>query len=130
MTNIIQADFYCVGDKEYIDADCVEEAVQEWYDGCYREEHPAPKKVLVTGWSKQTIPESSHLFQWELDSLYATLDENYGCDETSGDYELSDEAKLLWEAFTAQVAKEYPVAQLKEVGEFWVEVRDYISVGE
>lgn len=130
MTNIIQAEYYCVGDKEYITTDSVEEAIQEWYDSTYREEDPAPERVAITAWSTQTVSKDSKIFEWNLESLYECLDENYGCEETAGDYELSDEAKLLWEAFVAQVAKEYPVAQLKQVGEFWVEVKDYINVEE
>lgn len=128
-SNYPEADFYCVGDKDFITAESVYEAVQEWYQDCWEDDtYPDDLQVEVQGWNKQTISLTTKCPIYWLEYIVENLDENYGCEETWGDYALSDEAKEYWDKFVACVIKEYPVTQLKEAGKpFMVNVKEVLG---
>lgn len=112
MSNYPKADYYSAEEKEFVTAESVEEAVQEWYDDWTEPE--IPEFVEIYGYERKVISEASKLPDWWLEHIIESLEDNYGCEETLGDYSISQEAKLHWDAFVAQVIKEYPVSQLKE----------------
>jgi hypothetical protein len=126
MTKTLEADFYAVEDSvEFLTADTITEAMTDWYEGLYQSEiDNLPETVVVDGYVKEVISDNQ-VGQW-LESLLEGLDENYGCEETWGDYALSERSQELWKAFTAQVRSEYPVSQLKLVGSIVVNVGDHL----
>jgi hypothetical protein len=122
--------FYAIGDIELIQSESIDEAVQYWYDGlCDIKEFQ--EEVEVDCFTPHVVSEK----YWDrrLDDIVENLDENYGCEESCGDYSPSDKSIELWEAFTKQVISEYQVAQLKKVSTQKVstqkvKVRDYVEV--
>lgn len=124
-----EADYYCVNDLEIVTTTTVEEAVQQWYEDYGYDENPVPEQVEVRGYKTKTFHPNGKIFEWVLENLYENLDENYGCEETFGDYKLSPEAQELFDKFIEQVKKEYPISQLEPVGKpFMVNLRDYVEV--
>ena len=67
-----------------------------------------PESVMVQKYIRGRLSAKSSIFESNLESL----DGNFGCDETAGDYSISEKAKELYALFAAQVALEYPVTQL------------------
>jgi undecaprenyl pyrophosphate synthase len=120
------SEFYTVNDSdEFITATSIEEAIQDWYDDLTSVDDFTEE---VTVYKYETDKISNKILEWALEALIENLDENYGCEETWGDYELSDEAKTLWEAFTDKVREEYKVSTLRQVNKITVRVRDYVEV--
>ncbi len=121
MNETLEADFYSVnGDEEFVTAESIGEAIINWYDG----DDPLPETIEVCGYVRETI--SDEQTEWWLEAIIEGLDENYGYEESWGEYSLSDKAQELWKAFTDQVRAEYPVSQLKTVGKLEVRVVDYL----
>lgn len=122
------ADYYCVGDKDFITTTSVDEAVIEWYDNGADDLLELPEFVEVQAWSKKTACKDSKLPQWWLDHIIENMDENYGCEETWGDYDLSEEAKEHWSKFVDCIFREYPVSQLYESSKpFLVNVKEILG---
>lgn len=125
MNNWPEADFYCIGEKDFITTTSIEEAVQEWYDGCDEQ----LEQVEVQAYNKkQVLPEDSKLPKWWLEYIIENLDENYGCEEIWGDYSPSTEAMEYFNKFVDCIRKEYVVTQLEEVGKpFIVNVKEVLG---
>jgi hypothetical protein len=125
MSETLEADFYSVnGDDEFITAESIDQAIIDWYDGGADFDDPLPETVEVYGYVREKICDRQ--VGWWLETFIENLDEGYGCEETWGDYSLSDKAQELWKAFTDQVREEYPVSQLKVVGRVKVRVVEYL----
>jgi hypothetical protein len=125
MNETLEADFYSVnGDEEFITAESIGEAITNWYDGAGDSDDPLPETIEVNGYVRDTVSDTQ--VEWWLESIIEGLDENYGCEESWGEYSLSDKAQELWKAFTDQVRAEYQVAQLRYVGKCTVRLKDYI----
>jgi hypothetical protein len=125
MSGTLEADFYSVNeDEEFITATSIDQVIIDWYDGLDEEDIELPQYVTVYGYVRETISNKQPKY-W-LEYIVECLDENYGCEETVGDYSLSDKAQELWKAFTDQVVGEYPVSQLKTVGKIDARVGDYL----
>lgn len=123
------SDFYCVGEKDFITSESIDEAVQEWWDAGLGDKGVIG--IFVQGYNKKAISSRNKIFEWNIEHLIESLDENYGCEETWGDYSLSPEAKELYYKFVEQVVKEYPVNQLIEDGEpVLVNPKDYVDMEE
>ena len=125
MSERLEADFYSVnGDEEFITAESIGEAIINWYDGGDDFDDPLPETIEVNGYVRDTVSDTQ--IEWWLEGIIEGLDENYGCEETWGEYSLSDKAQELWKAFTDQVRAEYQVAQLRFVGKCAVRLEDYL----
>ena len=63
-----------------------------------------------------------------MEYIIENLDENYGCEESWGEYSPSEETMTHWKEFVKSVIKEYPVARLKEVGKpFKVNIKEVLG---
>jgi len=126
MNETLEADFYSVnGDEEFITAESIGEAIINWYDGSgFISNDPLPETIEVNGYVRDTVSDTQ--IEWWLEAITEGLDENYGCEESWGEYSLSDKAQELWKAFTDQLRVEYPVAQLRCVGKCTVRLKDYL----
>lgn len=114
-----EAKFYAVGNKEYLSASDPEEAVNNYIEEAWGDESPAdlPEFVMVDGYDPLKIDAYFRGFEWCIDTLIESLDENFGPFDDPSDYKLSEKSKELFEAFKKQVCDEYPVWQCEKVGE-------------
>lgn len=130
-SDYVEAEFYCVGEMDYITADSVYQAVLDWYESCYDDSDgrfPIDSEVEVQGYNREVISQSSKCPSYWLEYISDNLDENYGCEETWGEYKPSEEAMVHWEKFVNCVLKEYPVSRLKEVGKpFRVNIKEVLG---
>ena len=125
-----EAQYYCVGDMDYITADSVHQAVLDWFEGFDDSDgrFPIDSEVEVQGYNREVISEDTKCPLYWMEYIVETLDENYGCEETWGEYTPSEEAMTHWKEFVKCVIKEYPVARLKEVGKpFKVNVEEVLG---
>ena len=127
-SDYVEAEFYCVGEMDYITADSVYRAVFDWYENCLDEDEDLPDAVEVQGYNRKVISQSSKCPSYWLEYITENLDENYGCEETWEQYKPSEEAMAHWEKFVNCVLKEYPVSRLKEVGKpFRVNIKEVLG---
>lgn len=122
--------YYAVGEKEYLTATSIDEAVEEFLDDVWTDNSPGDlsKTVRVIGFAPKCISEDAPLFDRMIEGMIECLDDDFGGPDGQSDYELSDEAKQLFDALKAKVIDEYPVWQCEQVGEpVEVDLTPYIN---
>ena len=122
--------FYAVGDREELYATDPDEAVEEYLEYVWTDAPPGdlPTTVRVQGYAPRLISADCWFFGRMIEDLIEELDNEYSGPDDQTNYELSDKAKQLFDAFKAQVIAEYPVWQFEQVGEVVeVDLAPYIA---
>jgi hypothetical protein len=110
--------FYGIDDPEILNANTVEEAIEEYLESI--EPDQAPKTLIVKGYKPREIDQN--YFNNTLEQLGENLADEYGDPSGDRDEPIPLSAIVLWTAFCEQIKTHYRVWSCVETGEI-VEVK-------
>lgn len=120
-------EFYGIGDIEHLHR-TKEDAVESWFDGLSEDDiKNPPKTVTIDTYTPRDVDDSNYVFDHAIENIIEGLDQDYGDPDNDCDYELSDNAKALYDAFKKQVCAEFLAWECKKTGSIEVILSDYID---